>query len=227
MDLREGVSRRTEPKSYVAFRTFRRVPSFDIVVLIPESTRKRPGGSEDPSPAEGILHALPVAARKKLEALREEVARKSPPRSFDPAKGLPAYERFDGNMYRSIPREAWERRHPGVEVVIASGLRGLVASRDAVPAYKHSMAEAMPPFGKLNRWWHGSGLPDVLAEYLLAVNPKTVVDLLSLEYRESVAGYENRLSGVSLKRIDFPGLGRGSQPLRGERGAAILRTGHV
>jgi Peroxide stress protein YaaA len=203
------------------------VPPIDIVVLIPESTRKRPGGSADPGKPDAIVDALPAPARKKLEDLRVEVVQRSPPRSVDPGKVLPAYERFDGNMYRSIPREAWERRSPAVEVIIASGLRGLVASADPIPEYKHSMAEATPPFGKMNRWWHVGELPHILAEYLLAVRPRVVVDLLSLEYRESVAGYQNRLGGMNVKTIDFPGMGRASQPRRGEKIAEILRTGKV
>jgi hypothetical protein len=203
------------------------VSRIDVVVLIPESTRKRPGGEAARDQEDAIGSALPAPARRKLEDLRREVESKSPARSVDLGKVLPAYERFDGNMYRSIPRDAWDRRSPAVEVVIASGLRGLVASRDPIPAYKLSMAESFPPFGKLNRWWHAAGLPDLLAAYLLAVRPNAVVDLLSLEYRESVAGYENRMSGINRKQIDFPGMGRGSQPLRGEKVAEILRTGQV
>jgi hypothetical protein len=49
--------------------------------------------------------------------------------------------------------------------------------------------------------------------------------LLSLEYRESVAGYKNRVPGVAVRPIDFPGMGRASQPRRGEKVAEILRSG--
>jgi hypothetical protein len=199
------------------------MPRPDIVVLIPESTRKRPGGDPRAVPTDRFASSLPAAARTTLEALRDEVRAKSG--KAVPSGGLlPAYRRFDGNMYRAIDPEAWERRAPNVEVLIASGLFGLVASRDTVPAYKHSMAERMPPFGKLNRWWHDRGLPGVLNAYLTALRPRTVVDLLSLEYRESVAGYAEG-SGIDIRTIDFPGMGRGSQPVRGERVAEILRTG--
>jgi len=201
------------------------VAGIEVVVLIPESTRKHTGGSPDAPDEDSIIRVLPASVRQKFEGLREEIRRKSPSKSIDTGKFLPAYERFDGNMYRSIPREAWERRSPAVEVVIASGLFGLIASRDPIPAYRHSMAESMPPLGKLNRWWHAAGLPEIIAEYLLAVRPRTVVDLLSLEYRESVSGYQDRLSGISVKPIDFPGMGRASQPRRGEQVAEILRTG--
>lgn len=195
------------------------------VVLIPESTRKRPGGVRMAADRE-FARALPATARTDLEGLRAEVWEVSGTGlAWDEL--LPAHARFDGNMYRHIPEEAWESRDPGVEVVIASGLLGLIASRDPVPRYAHSMAESMPPLGKLNRWWHVRGLPRILRAYLEAVQPDLVVDLLSLEYREAVVGYEGGLEGVEVRRIDFPGLGRASQPRRGEAVARILRTGRV
>lgn len=200
------------------------VPKIDLAVLIPESTRKRKGGGS-PATSDSILDALPATPRGKLETLRREMTEKSSAGSIESRGLLPAFERFDGNMYRYIPSDAWTQRAPGVEVVIASGLRGLVGSRDPIPWYEHSMAEPMPPFGKLNRWWHDRGLPGILAEYVRAVRPQTVVDLLSLEYRESVIGYADHLGGIPVKTIDFPGMGRASQPLRGEKIAEILRTG--
>lgn len=197
----------------------------EVIVLIPESTRKHSGGSPEPPREDVIATALPAALHRRLEDLRTDVLQKSPRGSVEPGRFLPAYERFDGNMYRHIPREAWESRMPAVDVVIASALRGIVASRDLIPAYRLSMAETIPPFGKLNRWWHGHGLPEILAAYLRSVKPKLVVDLLSLEYRESVAGYQRDLGGIEVRQIDFPGMGRGSQPIRGEKVAEILRTG--
>jgi cytoplasmic iron level regulating protein YaaA (DUF328/UPF0246 family) len=197
----------------------------EIVVLIPESTRKAKGGSSRFGEVDGISEMLPAPIGGKLRALRDEVRRKSPRGTVEPDDSLPAFLRFQGNMYRNIPGEAWERRAANVEVVIASGLRGLLASRDTVPAYRHSMAEPLPSFGKLNRWWHDHGLPQILAAYLQAVRPRKVVDLLSLEYRESVVGYEAGLSGIDVQTVDFPGMGRASQPRRGEKVADILLTG--
>ncbi len=197
----------------------------EIVVLIPESTRKAKGGSSRFGEVDAIAEALPAAIRGQLTALREEVRRKSPTGTIEADPSIPAYLRFQGDMYRNIPAEAWERRAANVEVVIASGLRGLLASRDTVPGYRHSLAEPMPSFGKLNRWWHDHGLPEILAAYLRAVGPRKVVDLLSLEYRESVLGYAANLPGIDVQAIDFPGMGRASQPRRGEKVADILVTG--
>lgn len=177
------------------------------------------------APVDTFGKVLPRTQRQRLLLLRKEMVKRSPPEAVRPGGLLPAHLRFQGNMYRHIPREAWEQRASGVEVLIASGLFGLVASRDTVPAYRHSMAEPMPPFGKLNRWWRDHGLAEILASYLRAVGPKRVVDLLSHEYREAVEGFAGLLSGVAVKAIDFPGLGRASQPRRGELVAEILRTG--
>lgn len=196
-----------------------------VVVLIPESTRKRQGGEPDLKPVDEILAALPEPARKRLEALREELLEATGRKAVEDEGMLPAYRRFDGNMYRRIDLEAWGARDPTVEVVIVSGLRGLVASSDTIPRYEHSMAEPMPPLGKLNRWWHERGLARILGDYLGTTHPDTVVDLLSLEYREAVEGYADGLRGVAVRPIDFPGMGRGSQPMRGKSIAQILRTG--
>ncbi|TLZ73614.1 MAG: hypothetical protein E6K06_02450, partial [Methanobacteriota archaeon] len=118
----------------------------EIVVLIPESTRKATGGSSEGPEVDAISAGLPATVRAKLEELREEVLLKSPKGSVRPGGLLPAYRRFQGNMYRNVPDNAWAQRSAKVEVVIASGLRGLVASRDTVPAYALSMAEPTPPF---------------------------------------------------------------------------------
>lgn len=203
------------------------MPKLETVVLIPESTRKGKAGQPSRGASDAILEALPAGPRETLVSLRAEVMKESPHGWVDSSALLPAYLRYQGNMYRHIPAEAWEARAAGVEVVILSGLRGFVASRDPIPFYEHSMAEPMAPFGKFNRWWHDHGLPEILAAYLCAVRPVTVVDLLSLEYRDAVAGFADGLGGIALKTIDFPGMGRGSQPLRGEKVAEILRTGQL
>src|SRR6266566_2716201 len=173
-----------------AFTTLMAKP--EIIVLIPESTRKARGGSPDSREVDSVAAALPGAVRAKLEASREEVIQKSPQGSVRTGELLPAYRRFQGNMYMSIPDEVWAKRAANVEVVIASALRGL---------------------------------PAILSSYLRSMQPRLVVDLLSLEYRQSVVGYAAELKGIDVRTIDFPGMGRASQPLRGERIARILQSG--
>src|SRR6267143_2584687 len=82
-----------------------------VLVLIPDSTRKRKGSmarASDP----GVADALPAADLARLVALRKKVATAAElplASDIDPAsKGkvdlMPAYLRYDGNMYRYIPR---------------------------------------------------------------------------------------------------------------------------
>ena len=198
----------------------------DLVVLIPESTRKRKGGDPYTKMVDVFAEHLPKAEHDRLFALRAEVASQWKNTAAEDGV-MPAYRRFDGNMYRRIPQEAWERRKETVEVLIVSGLYGIFASRDTVFAYPHSMAEVTPPFGMLNRWWHDKGLPSILEAHLKATKPNEVLDLLSREYREAVAGYEANVRGTQVTPLDFPGMGRASQPLRGEKVADALRTGHA
>lgn len=193
------------------------------VILIPESTRKAKGGDPGPSDTPALVDTLPREARRRLEFLRNQMREAAPEAVGDPAQFLPAYRRFRGNMYRAIPDEAWTKRVPGVEVVMVSGLYGLIASRDPVVAYKVSMAEPLQRLGKLNRWWRDHGLPGLLRTYLESVHPTHVLDILSLEYREAVEGFASGLSGPKVERIDFRGLGRGSQPRRGKLVAKVLR----
>ncbi len=192
------------------------------VVLIPESTRKAKGGQTLPK-ASTLADSLPRDARRKLEVLRDQVRAASADSLGNPDELLPAYRRFRGNMYRAIGDEAWDQRVPGVEVVMVSGLYGLVASRDPTVAYHVSMAEPHERFGKMNRWWRDHGLPAILRDYLEAVHPELVLDILSLEYREAVEGFAGGLRGPKVRQIDFHGLGRGSQPRRGKLVAKVLR----
>lgn len=198
-----------------------------LLVLIPESTRKAKGGDPIDPKASGVVDELPREARARLESLRGEMASAAAATIKDPAAFLPAYRRFQGNMYRRIEQESWEKRHEGVEVFIVSGLYGLLASREPAVAYGCSMAETLEPLGKLNRWWHDHGLPGILAEAVKKTRPRQVIDLLSLEYREAVTGYAAQAPGIPARTIDFRGLGRGSQPRRGKMVDEILRTGRL
>ncbi len=193
------------------------------VVLIPESTRKAKGGGPAAEGATVLEDALSRDARRKLDVLRDQVRQAAPEDVGSADELLPAYRRFRGNMYRAIPQEAWEERIPGVEVVMVSGLYGLVASRDPIVAYHVSMAEPLERLGKMNRWWRDHGLPILLRTYLESIRPGLVLDVLSLEYREAVEGFASGLRGPKVRRIDFRGLGRGSQPRRGKLVAKVLR----
>lgn len=217
------ISWRRNGKAFAPPPVGRTVEPIRTLVLIPESTRKAKGGEAPGRAADVLEDALPRDARRRLDVLRDQVREAAAGVVGSPTEVLPAYRRFRGNMYRAIGDDAWEQRIPGVEVVMVSGLYGLIASRDPVVAYEVSMAEPLERLGKLNRWWRDHGLPGLLQAYIDAVRPDQVLDILSLEYREAVEGYANGLRGTKVRTIDFRGLGRGSQPRRGKLVAKILR----
>jgi cytoplasmic iron level regulating protein YaaA (DUF328/UPF0246 family) len=200
-----------------------------VLVLIPDSTRKRKGSAAGVA-APGVPQFLPKDDLAHLVGLRRAVAavEKLPPApDLDPAaKGkadlMPAYQRYDGNMYWHIPRDAWEGRAAGVDVAIVSALYGLVLSREPIRVYGFSMAENLRGLGILHKWWRENGLPEILASLIRSAGAERVVDLLSLEYRKAVDGYRDAVT-VPVEPIDFPGLGRASQPRRGEAVADVLR----
>ena len=199
-----------------------------VLALIPDSTRKRRGSMAGAS-GPGVGDVLPAADLARIADLRKKAAAAADLPSgpdIDPAsKGkvdlMPAHLRYDGNMYRYIPREAWESRVPGVEVAIVSALYGLVLSREPIRAYGFSMAEDLPGLRTLHGWWRQNGLPGLLASLIRSARVERVVDLLSLEYRKAVDGYREGLK-APVEAIDFPGLGRASQPRRGMAVAEVL-----
>src|SRR5438128_10593091 len=94
------------------------MPKPEIIVLIPESTRKARGGSAGSPEVDSIAASLPATARAKLKGLREEVLHKSPQGSLRAGGLLPAYHPLPGNMYMSIPDDAWSKRAPCLHAAV-------------------------------------------------------------------------------------------------------------
>src|SRR6266508_5413349 len=113
--------------------------------MVPRTGRGSMAGAIGPS----LKEALPAGDLARLVELRKKVAVAADlpiapdvdPASKGKADRMPAYLRYDGNMYRYIPRDAWESRVAGVDVAIVSALYGLVLSREPIRAYGFSMAE--------------------------------------------------------------------------------------
>src|SRR2546426_10817247 len=78
----------------------------EIVVLIPESTRKATGGASEGPEVDAISAGLPATGRAKLEELREGGLLKSPKGSVRPGGLLPAYPPVPGDKYPKIPDNA-------------------------------------------------------------------------------------------------------------------------
>src|SRR3989304_5432048 len=102
-------------------------------------------GGDRPRPT-GLRTAVASAAKLPLGPDLDPDAKKA-------VELMPAYVRYDGNMYRHIPREAWERRKDGVEVAIVSALYGIALSREPIRGYGFSMAENLPGLGRPPGRW--------------------------------------------------------------------------
>jgi uncharacterized protein len=155
----------------------------DAVILLPPSEGKADGGRRrgrrrvpgsfrrlDAARTE-VVQALtaamddPALARKLLgvkgEALDAAVAAN---RSLDDGLVLPAIERYTGVLYDHLDAGSLgeaARRRLDDEVVIVSGLWGLVRPGDPLPDYKLKVDATLPPLGRLNRWWRPHLTPEL------------------------------------------------------------------
>ncbi len=169
-----------------------------MLVLLPPSETKRPGGDGGPldvsalalpslrAPREAVVDALialssdeEVAARVlKLSAKRRhEIADNAALRT---APTMPAVDRYTGVLFDaldagSLAREAraWLRGH----VLIQSAPFGPVGALDGIPAYRLAAGVSLPGVPALRRVW-----ADAVRDALAASRPSFVLDLRSEAY---------------------------------------------
>jgi uncharacterized protein len=136
------------------------------------------------------------------------------------APPLPAWQRYTGVVWdhldpASLPETARK------QVVVISGLLGLVRADDPVPDYRLKMGANLRPFGKLSTWWRD----DLTAELGRAARRRIVVDLLPQEHRAALdlRGF----TGLSLTLADPTGKpgGHFAKAAKGELARAILLDG--
>jgi cytoplasmic iron level regulating protein YaaA (DUF328/UPF0246 family) len=121
---------------------------------------------------------LDRARRQVLSAL----GRRHPVRS---APTAPAIERYTGVLYRELDAaslRAPARRRLAANVLTVSGLWGLVAPEDPIPAYRLKMSANVAPLGKLSTWWR----PRLTAALAARADGAVVWDLLPNEHAAAV-----------------------------------------
>ena len=169
-----------------------------MLVLLPPSEGKAPGGDGPPldlaglsRPAltpvrERIVDALVQAARTDPERLRralgctpgqaDEVLRDAALRE---SPTLPALQRYTGVVYEHLGHATLRgaaRRRADASLLVASALFGLVGPQDRVPAYRLSGSTSVPGLGSLAGLWRPVLEPE------LAAHRGLVVDLRSGAY---------------------------------------------
>ncbi len=149
------------------------------LVLIPPSEGKAPGGSGAPwRPGTTAFAELDGARREVLAALAAAGAEVGGPT-------MPAVERYTGVLYRELDAgslRAPARRRLHRDVLIASGLWGLLAPADPIPDHRLAMGARVEPLGRLATWWRPR-LTEALAP---RVRGAVVWDLLPNEYAAAV-----------------------------------------
>ncbi len=189
------------------------------MILLPPSEGKATGGKGPPwesvdqsfpalaDPRREVVHALVEAmggsseARSKLLGVKATKAEEATAVNLDVATAptMPAIDRYTGVLYDalnypSLPAKV--RRDVDRQVVVFSGLWGVVRPTDPIPDYKLKMGASLPGLGKPARFWKPL-ISDAMAGAITASGTNTVWDLLPNEHTAawypSVAGRRIRV----------------------------------
>ena len=154
------------------------MPPRHLVLLAP-SEGKAPDG-DGPPWAPGTMEVA------ELDPMRRRVARAAGlARTVARNPTLPAIERYTGVLYReldaaSLPATA--RRRLARQVLVVSGLWGLVAPTDPIPDYRLKMSARAGDLGKLSTAWRPA-LTEALAP---RAKGRLLWDLLPIEHAAAV-----------------------------------------
>lgn len=156
------------------------MPTGQPVILLPPSEGKAAKGH-------GGAWRAGTMSHPGLDASRREVLRAARAAGVTALRAptLPAMERYTGVLYReldwcSLPAAA--RRRGAGQLRIVSGLWGLVAPGDPIPAYRLKMSASLPETGRLATWWKPRLRP-VVADL---VQGRVVWDLLPQEHEAAM-----------------------------------------
>jgi cytoplasmic iron level regulating protein YaaA (DUF328/UPF0246 family) len=189
-----------------------------VRILLPPSEAKNPGGSGLPlsrrqrrqpidHSRELVLHALDElldgagqldAARALLLPDSVAAAALADNRRVRISPTMPALDRYAGIVYDGLflqPLSDAARAVAGREVLIFSGLFGVLRGGDPVPAYRVPAKAALPGLGVLATFWRAR--LDALLPALLDRGP--LIDLRSTDYAamwQPSAAQADRLIGV-------------------------------
>jgi cytoplasmic iron level regulating protein YaaA (DUF328/UPF0246 family) len=179
-----------------------------IAVLLPPSEGKSSGGDGRVfDPYEGAFGALGAGRRKVVKALRARafdatrelgvsgaslLAAMNANKAIAGAATCPALRRYTGVLYDAL---AYPTLSPQLQaaldrdVVIVSGLLGVVAGGDAVPPYKLPIGARLPDVGRLAAFWK----PRIAPQLGRHVDGAVVWDLLPGAHAAAVPAQLGRI----------------------------------
>ncbi len=173
--------------------------SADMLLLLPPSETKRPGGKGAPVTFDTL--ALPVLAPQRSavsdalialsgdEDAAARVLKLSAKQRGDIAANvalrtaptMPAVDRYTGVLFDALAAEALDgaaRRWLGRHVLIHSAPFGPVGALDRIPAYRLAAGTSLPGLPSLKKVW-----AEAVSGALAAEEPSFVLDLRSEAYR--------------------------------------------
>ena len=136
------------------------------------------------------------------------------------AATLPAWRRYTGVVWDHLdPATLTPAAHR--QIVVVSGLLGLVRGDDPVPDYRLKMGANLRPLGKLSTWWRDA----LTVELECIVRRRFVVDLLPQEHRAALV--LDGIDGVSVTLVDPTGKpgGHFAKAAKGALARALLTDG--
>lgn len=203
-------------------------------MLLPPSQGKVGGGSapgwRDAPP--GRFAELDPDRRRVLRALRAAGG----PAGLERAPTLPAIERYAGVLFTHLDASTLApaaASRLGRDVVLLSGLWGLLAPGDLIPAYRLAMGTRLEPLGRLSSWWRPRLSPVLDRRVAGAV----VWDLLSAEYAAAWKplqgpSYSRRVTSRILEEVPGPdghvvrrAVSHQAKAVRGALARHVLLTG--
>ena len=135
---------------------------------------------------------------------------------------LPAWERYDGNLYRAARLQSlYPRTHTKV-VLIVSPLYGLLGAEDPIREYDIRMDCRGPDGLRKLAWWKHRRLGQLVTERVLSLGAGVFHDLLSDPYRQALAPWPARPIRELIHQHQFPGQGIGTDHARGRQLRKIL-----
>lgn len=200
------------------------------LILIPPSEGKAVGGTGEPwVPGTGSFPSLdPFRARVHRSlgaAMKAELADRhkllgvkgaalatatATNLAVRTAATLPAIERYTGVLYEALEAasmSARDRSRLNEQVIIFSGLWGLVRPTDPIPDYKLKMGGSLKATGRLASFWK----PSIDAAVKPELSDRTVWNLLPNEHDSAWSGASTATAVVSVRFLDEIGTGRDSK----------------
>ena len=187
------------------------------LILLPPSEGKSSGGGGLPwsettqsfskleSARKEVIKALKTAMKSSVEerskllgvgeAKTDEATKAN--LSVNTGKTLPAIERYTGVLYDALEYAALSaklKKRVDSQVVIFSGLWGILRPGDRIPDYKLKMGAKLPTLGKPSVFWKS-----LISESLADAASGVVWDLLPKEHS---AGWDSSICGTKI-RVSF------------------------